>query len=60
MEHLLSSAAAAHMNMIRVWGGGKYESEDFYSLCDEKGILIWQDTTVPVLYRGNREPPSST
>ena len=43
LEHLISSAAAAHMNMLRVWGGGKYESDDFYSLCDQKGILIWQD-----------------
>ena len=43
LEHLLSSAAAAHMNMLRVWGGGQYESEDFYSLCDEKGLLIWHD-----------------
>ncbi|MEI6875241.1 MAG: glycoside hydrolase family 2 protein, partial [Spirochaetota bacterium] len=40
---LLESAKAAHMNMIRVWGGGRYESEDFYELCDELGILVWQD-----------------
>lgn len=43
LDDLLSSAAAAHMNMIRVWGGGRYESDDFYDLCDEKGLLIWQD-----------------
>ncbi|MEE2727428.1 MAG: glycoside hydrolase family 2 protein [Candidatus Latescibacterota bacterium] len=43
LDDLLSSAAAAHMNMIRVWGGGQYESEDFYDLCDEKGLLVWQD-----------------
>lgn len=43
LDDLLTSAAAAHMNMIRVWGGGQYESHDFYDLCDEKGILIWQD-----------------
>ncbi len=43
LDDLLSSAADAHMNMIRVWGGGQYESEDFYELCDEKGLMVWQD-----------------
>ena len=42
-RELLESAVKANMNTLRVWGGGIYESDDFYSLCDEMGILVWQD-----------------
>jgi beta-mannosidase len=42
-RNLLRSAADAHINMLRVWGGGIYESDLFYDLCDEYGIMIWQD-----------------
>lgn len=42
-EHLIKSAAEANMNMLRVWGGGIYENDLFYDLCDKYGILIWQD-----------------
>lgn len=43
LENLLGSAAQANMNCIRVWGGGRYESDSFYELCDELGLLVWQD-----------------
>ncbi|CAG9789387.1 unnamed protein product [Diatraea saccharalis] len=43
IDNLLLSAKEAHMNMLRVWGGGVYEDEYFYDRCDEYGILIWQD-----------------
>jgi beta-mannosidase len=42
-RRILQSAKDANMNMIRLWGGGYYESEKFYSLCDELGIMVWQD-----------------
>ena len=42
-ESILSSAKESNMNMIRVWGGGVYESSEFYEMCDEKGLLVWQD-----------------
>jgi beta-mannosidase len=45
LEYLIKSAADAHMNMLRVWGGGFYESESFYDLCDRYGMLVWQDFT---------------
>lgn len=42
-EALLEEAACANLNMLRVWGGGIYEYEEFYRKCNEKGILIWHD-----------------
>ena len=43
LEGLLKSAVDANMNMLRIWGGGYYPEDMFYDLCDQYGILIWQD-----------------
>lgn len=40
---VIQTAKMSNMNMLRVWGGGYYESDRFYDLCDENGILVWQD-----------------
>ncbi|WP_101786888.1 glycoside hydrolase family 2 protein [Nonomuraea indica] len=39
----LAQACEAGVNLVRVWGGGLYESEDFYDLCDRLGLMVWQD-----------------
>jgi len=49
----LQPAADAHMNMLRVWGGGYYETQEFYDMCDDLGIMIWQDFMF-----ANATPPS--
>uniref|UniRef100_A0A0M3IL90 beta-mannosidase n=1 Tax=Ascaris lumbricoides TaxID=6252 RepID=A0A0M3IL90_ASCLU len=43
MRFLLKSTVDANMNALRVWGGGRYESDEFYEMADEMGILIWHD-----------------
>lgn len=42
-EKLVDVAVESNMNMLRIWGGGIYESDDFYNYCDEQGIFVWQD-----------------
>lgn len=42
-EREIKMAAESNMNMLRVWGGGVYEGDVFYELCDKYGILVWQD-----------------
>ena len=42
-EELLDRAVEANFNMVRIWGGGIVNKESFHELCDEKGILVWQE-----------------
>lgn len=43
VRFLLQSAKDVHMNMLRVWGGGVYESDILYQIADEMGLMVWQD-----------------
>jgi beta-mannosidase len=52
----LEQAEFAGLNLLRVWGGGIYESEDFYSECDERGILTWQDFLLACAAYAEDEP----
>jgi beta-mannosidase len=42
-REILTAARDVHMNMLRIWGGGFYESDEFYNLCDELGLMVWHD-----------------
>ena len=42
-RRLLEDAALANMNTVRIWGGGYYPSDEFYDICDELGVMVWQD-----------------
>lgn len=53
---LLQMAKNAHFNMLRVWGGGIYPSDDFFNICDSLGILVWQD----FMYAGTMYPYDET
>lgn len=53
---LLKMAKDAHFNMLRVWGGGIYPSDDFFNICDSLGILVWQD----FMYAGSMYPFDET
>lgn len=55
----LAQAQFANMNLIRVWGGGLYETEDFYAECDERGLLVWQDFLLACAAYSEEEPMRS-
>jgi beta-mannosidase len=54
-NQIVEDAKNANMNMLRVWGGGTYEKEIFYRLCDENGIMVWQD----FMFAGDMYPGDS-
>jgi len=55
----LDDACDAGLNLLRVWGGGLYETEDFYRACDERGLLVWQDFLLACAAYSEEEPLAS-
>jgi beta-mannosidase len=58
-EERILQAASANINLLRVWGGGIYESDDFYDVCDEQGMLSWQDFLFACAAYSEEEPMRS-
>nr|WP_240948843.1 glycoside hydrolase family 2 protein [Microbacterium sp. CFH 90308] len=56
LRRRFEQARGAHLNLIRVWGGGLYESDDFYELADEFGLLVWQDFLFACAAYAEEEP----
>ena len=52
----ISQAISANINLLRVWGGGIFESDEFYELCDELGVLVWQDFLFACASYAEEEP----
>lgn len=56
LEAAVDRAVAANANLLRVWGGGIWETGDFYDVCDERGILVWQDFPLACAAYSEEEP----
>lgn len=56
LRERLTQARNANINLIRVWGGGIYESDEFYDLCDELGLMVWQDFLFACASYAEEEP----
>jgi len=54
-QKLLHAATQSNINMLRVWGGGYYEANEFYELCDQLGIMVWQDFMFACAYYPDRQ-----
>ncbi|OFE17506.1 beta-mannosidase [Humibacillus sp. DSM 29435] len=59
LSRRIGQALGANLNLLRVWGGGIYESEEFYELCDEAGIMVWQDFLLACAAYPEEEPHRS-
>ena len=55
-ERSIGNATDSGMNLLRVWGGGIYESEDFYEICDRDGLMVWQDFLFACAAYAEEEP----
>ena len=55
-ESSIIDAVDAEMNLLRVWGGGIYETDDFYDVCDELGVMVWQDFLLACATYSEEEP----
>lgn len=56
LEDRADQALQSNMNLLRVWGGGIYETEDFYDVCDERGLMVWQDFLLACAAYPEEEP----
>lgn len=56
LSHRVDQAATGGVNLLRIWGGGIYESDGFYDACDERGVLVWQGFPLSTALHSKRQP----